>query len=177
MSTPVPISYFVGCPTILTFPQNWLWTQEMPPLILIADDSALLRTALRGLFNGLGDYEIIEAKTGVEAVDKAEQSRPDLIILDFAMPAMDGLSATRLLQKRLPEIPILMFTMHYTEQLWVAAKSAGARKLISKSEAGNLVATVQELLALTPDMAKPASARPPRKENAAFAMPATRTGS
>ncbi|PYV69543.1 MAG: DNA-binding response regulator, partial [Acidobacteria bacterium] len=77
----------------------------MPPRILIADDSALLRAALRGLFSEIGDYEIMEAETGAEAVAKAEASRPNVIILDFAMPEMDGLSATRVLRKRLPEIP------------------------------------------------------------------------
>ena len=55
----------------------------MPPRILIADDSALLRAALRGLFNDIGDYEIMEAETGAEAVAKAEASPPNVIILDF----------------------------------------------------------------------------------------------
>src|SRR5204862_3048460 len=118
----------------------------MPPRILIADDSALLRTALRGLFSDIGDYEILEAQTGAEAVAKAELSPPILIILDFAMPEMDGLSATKVLRNRLPEIPILMYTMHYTDQLSEQAQSAGIRKVISKSETSSLVAAIQEFL-------------------------------
>ena len=58
---------------------------EMPSRILIADDSALLRSALRGLFNGIGDYEILEAESGTEAVAKTNECRPNLIILDFAL--------------------------------------------------------------------------------------------
>jgi len=124
----------------------------MAPQILIADDSALLRSALRGFFSGFGDYEIIEAATGAEALAKAEQSRPDLIILDYAMPGMDGLSATRLLRKRLPETPVLLYTMHNTQQLCDAAQAAGAERVISKSETGNLVAAVQELLSSAPEL-------------------------
>ena len=118
----------------------------MPPRILIADDSALLRTALRGLFSDMGEYEILEAQTGAEAVAKAELSPPNLIILDFAMPEMDGLSATKVLRNRLPEIPIVMYTMHYTDQLSEQAQSAGVRKVISKSETSSLVAAIQEFL-------------------------------
>ena len=150
----------------------------MSPRILIADDSALLRTALRGLFNGIGDYEIIEAETGAEAVAKVKDSKPNVVILDFAMPAMDGLKVTRVLQGALPEIPIVMYTMHYTEQLRLAAESAGVRKLISKSETASLIETVQELLASSENSAKPATAVISSKvKDAAFDMSASRTGS
>ena len=150
----------------------------MSSRILIADDSALLRTALRGLFNGIGDYEIIEAETGAEAVAKVKDSKPNVVILDFAMPAMDGLKVTRLLHGSLPEIPIVMYTMHYTEQLRLAAESAGVRKLISKSETASLVETVQELLASPENSTKPATAVISSKvKDAAFDMSARRTGS
>jgi len=149
----------------------------MPPRILIADDSALLRTALRGLFSDMGEYEILEAQTGAEAVAKAESSPPNLIILDFAMPEMDGLSATKVLRNRLPEIPIVMYTMHYTDQLSEQAQSAGVRKVISKSETSSLVAAIQEFLAepaAAPDAASSNAigARP----DAGLGTPAIRTG-
>ena len=150
----------------------------MPPRILIADDSALLRAALRGLFSDIGDYEIMEAETGAEAVAKAEASPPNVIILDFAMPEMDGLSATRVLRKRLPEIPILMYTMHYTQQLCEAAQGAGVRKVISKSETNSLIAAIQEFVSSPPAAAKPAPAPAigTRPEDAVLGMPAVRTG-
>src|SRR5262249_15857118 len=96
-------------------------------------------------------------------------SRPDLIILDYAMPGMDGLSATRLLRKRLPETPVLLYTMHNTQQLCDAAQAAGAERVISKSETGNLVAAVQELLSPGPELgelpppADPAAGKPIHK--------------
>lgn len=116
------------------------------PRILIVDDSALLRSALCGLFTSAGNYEIIQAEDGKNAIVMAEQQRPDVIVMDFAMPAMDGLTATRELHKRMPEVPVLMYTMHYTPQLVTDARSAGVKKLISKSEGGDLIAAVRDLL-------------------------------
>jgi len=121
------------------------------PRILIVDDSALLRSALCGLFSRAGNYEIIQAADGKNAIMMAEQQRPDVIVMDFAMPAMDGLTATRELLKRMPNVPVLMYTMHYTPQLVTDAKSAGVKKLISKSEGGNLIAAVRDLLSPVDD--------------------------
>jgi len=121
------------------------------PRILIVDDSALLRSALCGLFSSAGNYEIIQAEDGKNAIMMAEQQRPDVIVMDFAMPAMDGLTATRELLKRMPNVPVLMYTMHYTPQLVTDAKSAGVKKLISKSEGGNLIAAVRDLLSPVDD--------------------------
>ena len=117
------------------------------PRILIVDDSALLRSALCGLFTSAGNYEIIQAEDGKSAISVAEQQRPDVVVMDFAMPAMDGLTATRELLKRLPNVPVLMYTMHYTPQLVTDARSAGVKKLISKSEGGDLITAVRDLLA------------------------------
>ena len=150
--------YFVICPTIFRVRASTLLS-EMPSRILIADDSALLRSALRGLFNGIGDYEILEAESGTEAVAKTNECRPNLIILDFAMPGMDGLKVARVLQNSLPEIPIVMYTMHYTDQLSAAGLAAGAKQVISKSETGSLISTVRELLTPSEDAPKPAPAQ------------------
>ena len=116
------------------------------PRILIVDDSALLRSALCGLFTSAGNYEIIQAEDGKSAISVAEQQRPDVVVMDFAMPAMDGLTATRELHKRMPDVPVLMYTMHYTPQLVTDARTAGVKKLISKSEGGDLIAAVRDLL-------------------------------
>jgi len=166
--------YFVTCPTIFRV----LATSEMPSRILIADDSALLRSALRGLFDGIGDYEILEAESGTEAVAKTNECRPNLIILDFAMPGMDGLKVARILQNSLPEIPIVMYTMHYTEQLSAAALAAGAKQVISKSETGSLISKVQELLTPSEDAPKPAPvpAIDSKVKELAFDTPIARTG-
>jgi CheY-like chemotaxis protein len=177
MFTPHRFRYFVICQTIFRVRATTLLS-EMPSRILIADDSALLRSALRGLFNGIGDYEILEAESGTEAVAKTNECRPNLIILDFAMPGMDGLKVARVLQNSLPEIPIVMYTMHYTDQLSAAALAAGAKQVISKSETGSLISTVRELLTRSEDAPKPAPA-PAINSNAkelVFDTPITRTG-
>jgi len=148
-----------------------------PPRILIADDSALLRSALRGLFAAAGNYEIVEAEDGNDAITMAEQRQPDVMVLDFAMPAMDGLAVSREVQKRLPQIPVLMYTLHYTPQLLADAKAAGVKKLISKSDGVDLVAAVRDLLASN---SGPNPEEPPKKTDAGqliFQTPAVRTGS
>lgn len=141
------------------------------PRILIVDDSSLLRSALRGLFDSAGNYEIIEAEDGKKAIIVAEQQRPDVVVMDFAMPAMDGLAATRELRNRMPEVPVLMYTMHYTPQLVADAKSAGVRKLFSKSDGVDLVASVRELIACSREVKPEASS----VRELALDLPATRS--
>lgn len=87
-----------------------------------------------------------EAASGQDALEKVRQSIPDLILLDFLMPGMDGLQATRELAKLVPNVPILMFSMHLSQQLIEAAQSAGIRGAVSKSDAGKVVEGVEALL-------------------------------
>ena len=96
----------------------------------------------------------------------------------YAEPGMDGLKVARVLQNSLPEIPIVMYTMHYTDQLSAAALAAGAKQVISKSETGSLISTVRELLTPSEDAPKPAPA-PAINSNVkelVFDTPITRTG-
>lgn len=148
--------------------------------VLIADDSAPVRVAVGMLFRRIGEWEILEASNGVEALAKADECKPDLIILDFAMPRMDGLEASRALQERLPQIPIVLYTLHYSDQLRRDAQAAGVRKLISKSDTGELVATVQELTASRGPTTKHAagpSICTRKSEEATSPMPAARIAS
>jgi DNA-binding NarL/FixJ family response regulator len=119
----------------------------MPPRILIADDSPVLRTTLRHLLESLQPCEILEAGDGQEAVAQALELHPDLVILDLAMPAVDGLNAARQISLALPTLPIVMYTMHFSPHLEVEAMKYGVRKLVSKTQSSALVSTVQELLA------------------------------
>jgi CheY-like chemotaxis protein len=126
--------------------------------ILIADDSPPVRRALVQLLEGA--YSVIEAEDGEAAFTLALELRPDLIILDLAMPVMDGLTAAREISNALPEIPILMYTMHWTPSLEVAAHKSGIRKLIPKVQSQTLLATIKELLSVPgelPPAAEPAS--------------------
>jgi two-component system, NarL family, response regulator NreC len=104
--------------------------------ILIVDDSPLVRQRLRSLLQQRVDWEICgEAANGSEALDKARELTPDLILMDFLMPVMDGLRAAVELEKILPKTPILMFSMHLSKQLIEEARKVGIRGAVAKSDA------------------------------------------
>jgi CheY-like chemotaxis protein len=125
------------------------------PRILIAEDNPVVRTALRGLLQSAGPWEIVAVENGLEAVAKAQELRPNLIILDLVMPVMDGLSAARQISKLLPEIPMLMHTMHWSPQIELEAQKVGVRQVVSKADSKLLVSTVRQFL--TPEPAPPLS--------------------
>ena len=103
--------------------------------ILIADDSLFIREALCNLFEREEDFEICgEAKNGKEVVEKARELHPDLILLDLSMPVMNGLEATRVLKRMMPEVPVIMFSAYVDSSTEKAARSAGVWALVSKSE-------------------------------------------
>lgn len=81
--------------------------------ILIADDNAGERTVIRAAVENLTKFRICgEAATGTEAVQRARELRPDLIIMDLAMPMMNGLEAASILKHHLPAVPIVLFTLY-----------------------------------------------------------------
>ena len=103
--------------------------------ILIADDHEIVR---RGVWSILAPCEHLEvcgeAANGEEAVKKACQLRPDLIILDVAMPVLSGFSATKEIRKCLPDVPILILSMHDDPEMIRASKLAGAQGFITKMD-------------------------------------------
>jgi DNA-binding NarL/FixJ family response regulator len=114
--------------------------------ILIADDHPSVLQALRAWLESNPDWEICgEAVDGQQAVAKATELCPDLIILDFAMPRMNGLSAAQEIHKLLPKVPIVMYTF-YRSVLDLEANKHGIRKIVDKTEPGVLISTVEELL-------------------------------
>ena len=121
----------------------------MPNLrVLIADDHEAVRKGVASIIESRGDIEVCgEASNGEEAVRKAHELNPDLIIMDFTMPVMDGLEAARRILKVAPQTPILMFSMHKMETLTDAAKKAGARGFVTKGEsAENLLRAVDRIM-------------------------------
>lgn len=101
--------------------------------ILIVDDSLFVREALCNLFEREADFDVCgEARDGKEAIEKAQKLHPDLILLDLSMPVMNGLDATRVLKRVMPEVPVIMYSAHSDSSTEKAANSAGVRALVSK---------------------------------------------
>ena len=85
----------------------------MPKIVLVADDSPMVRKSLCQMFEMEPEYDLCaEAENGKEAIALAKEHRPDLIILDLSMPVMNGLEAAHELKRIMPEIPIILFTVH-----------------------------------------------------------------
>jgi DNA-binding NarL/FixJ family response regulator len=126
------------------------------PRILIADDSEFLRTHLRAFLRRPGWVVCGEAANGRQAVLMASQLKPDVIVLDFVMPMLNGMEAAREILKAMPSVPIVLYTLHKNAQLELDASELGICKVISKGEDSNaLIAILQELLASSETPLKP----------------------
>jgi DNA-binding NarL/FixJ family response regulator len=93
-----------------------------------------------------GPWEIIEAENGEVAINRARETNPKLVILDLAMPVMDGIRAARALGIMLPDVPIILHTLHWSPRVEVEALKAGARRVVAKSDSATILAAVRELL-------------------------------
>jgi len=103
--------------------------------ILIVDDSSLIRSSLRSWISGYSDLEVCgEAENGQIAVEKVEELHPDIVILDFQMPVMNGLEAAQQISVRAPRTAMVMFTMHPSGELLKAALQAGVKDVVSKTD-------------------------------------------
>ena len=126
--------------------------------ILTADDSPPVRCGLRTLLGLNSDWQVCgEAVDGVDAVQKAHELAPDLILMDFSMPQMDGVQAAREIAKSGTDIPILLFTLNLSPQLMELARKAGLRGAMSKSEISKLPYGLRRF-----GEARPSSIRPKR---------------
>jgi DNA-binding NarL/FixJ family response regulator len=107
-----------------------------PTRILLADDHALVRRGVRLILDGEPDLTVVaEAADGAEALEQARAHRPDLAVLDIAMPRLTGLQAARELARTLPQTRILVLTMYDNEQFFFEALAAGASGYVLKSVA------------------------------------------
>jgi CheY-like chemotaxis protein len=106
----------------------------MSNCLLIIDDNAVIRRMLRTVFEQQGWIVCGEAENGQEAIAKAGNLSPDLIVLDLAMPIMNGLEAAPALRRMLPAVPIILFTLHHNKVLEKEAWSAGVTAVVSKEE-------------------------------------------
>jgi DNA-binding NarL/FixJ family response regulator len=115
--------------------------------ILVADDSPAIRCCLRGLLDHRGDWLVCdEASNGKEAVERFREAKPDLIVIDFQMPEMNGLDAARQIIELSPKTPILLVTIHLSEQLSEEARKVGIRGACAKGNINSVVDAVGALL-------------------------------
>jgi DNA-binding NarL/FixJ family response regulator len=116
--------------------------------ILIVDDNDVARNLIKEAIASHADWQICgEALDGKDAIQKAVSLKPDLIVMDMAMPVMDGLQASKEILKALPAVPIVLNTMHTGEQVDIAAQGMGIRKVVSKMAGpGELESILEKLL-------------------------------
>jgi DNA-binding NarL/FixJ family response regulator len=115
--------------------------------ILIADDHEIVRRGLKAVLSSRPGWIVCaEASNGREAVSLAAQQRPDIVVMDIAMPRLNGLDATRQIRKELPKTQVLILSLHYSDQLLREIVDAGARAYLSKSDASTELLTAVEAL-------------------------------
>ncbi|HKR11279.1 MAG TPA: response regulator transcription factor [Pyrinomonadaceae bacterium] len=103
--------------------------------ILLADDHALMRRGIRDLLESDAELEVVgEASDGREAVRMAEKLKPDVMIIDLAMPELNGLDAIRQIRRDVPDVELLVFSMHDSEELIREVFAAGARGYVLKND-------------------------------------------
>ena len=115
--------------------------------ILIADDHAVVRSGVRAILEAHEGWKVVaEAGDGKDAIAKAVETQPDIAIIDYSLPVMDGIEVTRQIHARLPKTEILIFTMHDNDVLVGELLGAGARAYLLKSDANRyLIAAVEAL--------------------------------
>jgi DNA-binding NarL/FixJ family response regulator len=120
----------------------------MPIRVLIADDDLAIRRLLRRLIESHDGWSVCgDAQDGHEAVRKVSQLRPDVLVLDLAMPEMNGLQAAREISQRSPALPMLLLTVQQaSRELNAEAAHAGFNGVVSKSTGSEVVKAIEVLL-------------------------------
>src|SRR6266496_78848 len=107
----------------------------MAKTVLVVDDNALIRQALCEMFKREADFEVCgEAENRREAIEKAQQLHPDLIVMDLSMPVMNGIEAASILKSLMRTVPLIIFSEYSDVFSEKEARSAGVSALVSKSE-------------------------------------------
>jgi two-component system, NarL family, response regulator LiaR len=115
--------------------------------VLIADDHSIVRRGIRALLSETGGFEVVaEASDGLEAVLRADETRPDVILMDLLMPGMDGIEATRRITSQLPGARILVLTSFAADNKVFPAIKAGAQGyLLKDSSPEDLVRAIRQV--------------------------------
>jgi DNA-binding NarL/FixJ family response regulator len=117
---------------------------------LLVDDSELVRKSLRTVLQANPEWEICgEAADGERAVELFKELHPNIVILDFQMPGINGIETARRMSKIAPAVPIVLFTQHASSDLEKHAREAGVRSVVSKTNAFPMVGMIEALLGAT----------------------------
>ncbi len=132
----------------------------MPIRVLVAEDHPIVRSGIQLLLQSEPDIVVsAQASNGLEAIESVMQDPPDLVLMDISMPELGGLDATRQIRKSLPNLPILVLTMHEDERYFLELLNAGANGYVVKGAApGDLVSAIKAVAGggvyLYPSLAK-----------------------
>ena len=108
-----------------------------PLRILVADDHPIVRQTVRRLLNSHPRFEVCgEAHDGAEAIDEAQRLKPDVVVMNIAMPVMNGIEAAREINAKLPELAIVILSSHADKHFIEQAMKSGARAYVAKTKAG-----------------------------------------
>jgi DNA-binding NarL/FixJ family response regulator len=123
--------------------------EPSPIRVLVADDHTIVRQGLRALLDGQPDLQVVaEARDGRDAVRLAVELQPDVVVMDLAMPGLNGVDATRRLAREAPAARVVVLSMHASAEYVRPAIAAGARGyLIKGSDLADLVAAIREVAA------------------------------
>jgi DNA-binding NarL/FixJ family response regulator len=114
---------------------------------LIVDDSELVRRSLRTVLQANPEWEICgEAADGISAVEMFKELRPNVVILDFQMPGINGIETARRMAEIAPAVPVVLFTQHASADLERHAHEVGIRSVVSKTNAFPMVGMIEALL-------------------------------
>jgi DNA-binding NarL/FixJ family response regulator len=118
------------------------------PSVIVVDDHAVIRRGVQGILHAFPEWQLCgEAQNGQEAIRLAEAVKPDMIIMDVSMPGLNGLEATRIIRNMLPNVKILLLTLHSSTELVRSAFRAGARGYVLKSDAEHELVRALNVLA------------------------------
>jgi two-component system, NarL family, nitrate/nitrite response regulator NarL len=116
--------------------------------VLVADDHEVMRLGIRNLLEVQPGWSVCaEASNGQEAIDKTVQFHPDVIIMDISMPVMNGIDAANQITRTQPEIPVILFSLHLSDDLYPHFQTDGIRGAVAKGHAArDLVQAVETVL-------------------------------